>query len=164
MKTLFNFNKFSFIVQSSKRCQTTLVHLTHDNFPMVITKAQRECCDFGDLNLTNNLNKLPSLIDEYMCWNLIISHHMIIYIVKSNFWNKHKLIYIFGCDYAVTLPHSGALGPQFTCSSSFCFVCLDVMVDPLVILPHHGVGPHSTFGMYGWKALNGVEYTFIISQ
>jgi hypothetical protein len=44
---------------------------------------------------------------------------MIIYIVKSNFWNKHKLIYMFGCDYAVTLPHSGALGPQFTCSSSF---------------------------------------------
>jgi hypothetical protein len=24
---------------------------------MVITKAQRECCDFGDLNLTNKTNK-----------------------------------------------------------------------------------------------------------
>jgi len=36
---------------------------------------------------------------------------MVIWIVKSNFWNKHKLIYMFGCDYAVTLPHSGALGP-----------------------------------------------------
>jgi len=33
------------------------------------------------------------------------------------------------------------------------------MVGPVVILPHHGVGPHSTFGRYSWKALNGVEYT-----